>query len=217
MNSPPSRRILVGTPAYGGMVHTSYLRSLFDFLRAGIAFELTTIGNESLITRARNTILAGFHTRREFTHLLFLDADVQLPAEGLARMLDADVPVLGAAVALKAYHPDGSRIWNIGRCLGSQGRLLKVETVGTAALLLSRAATDALVEDAIATGRTYTPNVPVPTNDAAALHYDVFRTGVHRGQYLSEDYWACYRLRALGFDVCIDPAVITGHHGVIEI
>ena len=64
--------IMVGTPAYGGMVHIDYLRCLFDYTRAGIRFQLNTIGNESLITRARNAILATFHVRRELTHLLFL-------------------------------------------------------------------------------------------------------------------------------------------------
>jgi len=54
---------MVGTPAYGGMVHIDYLQRLFEYTRAGIQFQLDTIGNESLITRARNAILATFHVR----------------------------------------------------------------------------------------------------------------------------------------------------------
>jgi hypothetical protein len=71
--------IMVGTPAYGGMVHIDYVRRLFEYTRAGIQFQLDTIGNESLITRGRNAILSTFHARRELTHLLFLDADTSLP------------------------------------------------------------------------------------------------------------------------------------------
>ena len=41
---------MVGTPAYGGMVHIDYLRRLFEYQEAGIRFELDTIGNESLIS-----------------------------------------------------------------------------------------------------------------------------------------------------------------------
>jgi hypothetical protein len=59
--------IMIGTPAYGGMVHIDYVRTLFEYARAGIQFQLDTIGNESLITRARNAILATFHVRRELT------------------------------------------------------------------------------------------------------------------------------------------------------
>ena len=137
--------ILIGTPAYGGMVHIDYLRRLFEYTKAGIQFQLDTIGNESLITRARNAILATFHVRRELTHLLFLDADVSLPAAELVRMLKARAPVIGAPVALKGFDADGARMWSVGRCVGVAGSLLKVENVSTGALLLSRAACDALV------------------------------------------------------------------------
>ncbi len=209
-------RLMVGTPAYGGMVHVDYLRCLFDFMQAGIRFQMSTIGNESLITRARNSILAAFHARPELTHLLFLDADVHLPAEGLRRMLDADVPVIGAPVALKALAEDGSRMWNVGRSLGTQGILVKVEHIGTAALLLSRQAVSALVQDAINDGRTYARAATAQGDMDADVHFDVFRVGVDDGVYLSEDFWACRRLRALWFDVCVDPAVVTTHYGVMS-
>lgn len=215
--APAPAHIMVGTPAYGGMVHTDYVRSLFGLLRTGIKFQLVTIGNESLITRARNSIVAAFHARPEFTHLLFLDADVHLPPEGLVQMLAAEVPIIGAAVALKALNPDGNRIWNLGRSLGSHGALLKVENVGTAVLLLSRAAVDALVDDAVAHGRTYSRAATTQGDFDAEVHYDVFRVGVHEGIYLSEDYWACRRLHALGFGIHVDPSVITTHHGVMSV
>ncbi len=79
--------LLIGTPAYAGQVHVDYVSALLVFQRQAIPFTLMTIGNESLITRARNTIISAFHERREFTHLLFLDGDVHLPYEGLLRML----------------------------------------------------------------------------------------------------------------------------------
>jgi hypothetical protein len=209
--------VMVGTPAYGGMVHLDYVRSLFGFLRAGIQFESVAIGNESLITRARNTILAGFHRRKEFSHLLFLDADVLLSGDGLARMLAANVPVIGAPVALKGLRPDGSRVWNIGNSKGSQGPLLKVDNVGTAALLLARAAADALVDDAIAAGRAYSRPSTSQGDPETNVHYDVFQVGVHEGVYLSEDYWACRRLQALGFDIFVDPTIVTVHNGVMSL
>jgi hypothetical protein len=102
--------VMVATPAYGGMVHTDYVRSLFGFVRGRIPLELITIGNETLITRARNTILSAFHVRPEFSHLLFLDADIHLPAVDLQRMIAANVPVIGAPAALKARDAAGLRI-----------------------------------------------------------------------------------------------------------
>ena len=209
--------LLIGTPAYGSLVHTEYMRAVFGFGSAGVRFELATIGNESLITRARNTILAMFHARAEFTHLLFRDADVHLPAEDLLRMLAANVPVLGAPVALKGFDAAGNRIWNVGPSRGASGTLIQVAQVGTAALLLSRAACTALVEDAIADGRVYAPNTPSDGRFQTDVHFDVFRAGVQDGVYLSEDFWVCRRLWALGFDVLIDPSVITTHHGTMAV
>ena len=210
--------LLIGTPAYGGQVHVDYVSSLLVFQRQGIVFTLMTIGNESLITRARNTIISTFHQRREFTHLLFLDGDVHLPHEGLSRMIACGKDVVGAPVALKALSAEGARIFNIGRTIGEDGPLLLTERVGTAALLLSRKAVDALIADARGDGRVYEQHAAQAADGAShAIHYDVFRVGVVDGEYLSEDYWACHALRRLGFAIHVDPTIVTRHNGVVAI
>lgn len=209
--------LMIGTPAYGGMVHTDFASALLRYQQQRIGFALMTIGNESLITRARNTILAEFVVRTEFTHLLFLDADVHLPAEGLQRLIDAKCDVVGAAVALKGRNPDGTRIFNIGRLCGEKDSLYQVERIGTAALLLSRRAVDALVAHARSEGRIY-----ARTNEVrgialeAAIQYDVFRVGVAGEEYLSEDFWVCRELRQLGFPIHVDPTILTRHSGTME-
>jgi GT2 family glycosyltransferase len=209
--------VLIGTPAYGSMVHTDHVRSLFDFINAGIGFRYFSIGNESLITRARNSIVAAFNARPEFTHLLFLDADVYLSADSLKTMIDAQVPVIGAPVALKGFDADGNRIWNVGTCLGTAGPLFKVDHIGTAVLLLTRQAIDALIANAVAQGRIYERNTLVRGDFDADLHYDVFQVGVKNGLYLSEDFYACRQLRDLGYDIHVNPSIITTHHGIMAV
>jgi hypothetical protein len=214
MPQPPTPpRVLVGTPAYGGMVHTDFVDSVLQYSYSGVPFNLMTIGNESLITRARNTILAAFHIRKQFTHLLFLDGDVLLPAAGLKQLLSHHCDVIGAAVALKGVNPDGSRIFNFGRCIGERGSLYLTERLGTAALMLSRRAVDALIADAIAHARAYNRPSTTRGDMDAPVHYDVFRVGVVGDEYLSEDFYACYTLRKLGFDIHVDPTIVTRHHG----
>lgn len=208
-------KILIGTPAYGGMVHTDFVSSLLQFQAAGIPFALMTIGNESLITRARNAILAGFWVRPEFSHLLFIDGDVFLPVEGLRRLIAHGRDVIGAPVALKGRAADGSRIFNVGSSLGEEGPLLVNERIGTAVFMLSRRAVAALVEEAKADGRVYARPGTARGDLDAEIHYDVFRTGVVNGEYLSEDYWVCRVLRGLGFPVYVDPLVVTRHHGTM--
>ena len=96
--SVPNVNLLIGTPAYAGQVRVDYVSALLGFQRQAIPFTLMTVGNESLITRARNTITSAFHARREFTHLLFLDGDVYLPYEGVVRMLAHGRDVIAAPV-----------------------------------------------------------------------------------------------------------------------
>lgn len=209
--------IMIGTPAYGGMVHLDYLNSLLSYQQAGIGFTLASIGNESLITRARNTVLSMFWANESCSHLLFLDADVSLPADALKHMLAQQRDVIGAPVALKARNAQGARMYNIGRCLGEAGEQVLVEHIGTAALLLSRKAVGALVNQAIAQGRMYRVSQETLRGDYAAdtPMYDVFQVGVVEGGYMSEDYWVCRQLRALGFDIHVQIDVVTQHHGVM--
>lgn len=214
---PQSPYVMIGTPAYGGMVHTDFVDSILQITNLRIPFALMTIGNESLITRARNAILAAFYARSEFTHLLFLDGDVLLPAQGLQRLLAHGKDAIGAAVALKGLNPDGSRIFNFGDCIGEHGELYKVTRLGTAALLLSRRAIESLVNDAIKNARCYNRPGTSRGDFDAAVHYDVFRVGVIGDEYISEDFFACHTLRSLGFDIFVDPAIVTRHHGQLAV
>lgn len=216
MNAP-APRLLIGTPAYGGMLHSDCVSALLQYQRAGIEFALMCISNESLITRARNTIISEFHARADFSHLLFLDADVLLPPLGLRRMLASGRDVIGAAVALKGRNDAGGRIFNVGALHGEDGPHYIVERIGTAALLFSRAAVNALVEDAHRDGRVYSRGYHLRGVDLQApVQCDIFRTGVVGDEYLSEDFWVCRELRRLGFPVYLDPTIVTRHSGMME-
>ncbi|QIL73828.1 hypothetical protein G7048_25325 (plasmid) [Diaphorobacter sp. HDW4B] len=213
----PSTHLMIGTPAYGGMVHLDYLNSLLAYQQAGISYTLAGIGNESLITRARNTLLSMFWANDAYSHLLFLDADVSLPPEALKHMLAQERDVIGAPVALKGRNAQGARIFNIGRCLGEAGEQILVEHIGTAALLLSRKAVGALVKQAIQQGRVYKNSRETLRGDYAAdtPMYDVFQVGVVDDGYMSEDFWVCRQLRALGFNIHVQIDVVTQHQGVM--
>ena len=54
--------VLIGTPAYGGMIYWGQIQSVMQYLEADIPVAISGIGNESLIPRARDTILSNFTT-----------------------------------------------------------------------------------------------------------------------------------------------------------
>ena len=105
-----SINILVGTPCYGGLVNTNYLHSLLALGRRlrerNIQWELMTTTKESLITRARNGIVATFLGRPEMTHLLFIDADIGFDPEAVLRMIDFDQPLTATAYPKKGIDWD---------------------------------------------------------------------------------------------------------------
>lgn len=210
-------RLLIGTPAYGGLVHLDYVNSLLEYQKKGLDFALASLGNESLITRARNTVISYFyHHRDQFTHLLFLDADIHLPAIGLKRLLDFRKDVVGAAVPAKAYGPDGRpRLNSSGFGEQVEPHLFTTRYLATAVMLLSRDAAVALVEDARDAGRVYRNEHGYDSRESIGDMdmFDVFRVGVVDGIYLSEDYWASQELIRLGFDVHITDAVQVTHYG----
>lgn len=206
--------LFIGTPAYNGMVHIDYLNSIMEYHQKGIPVTTMTIGNESLITRGRNTVISYFHQLKQFTHLLFLDADMYLSADSLVQLLSHEKDVIGAPVALKGFDKDGNPVYNVGKVFEEEGDLMKVDRVGTAVFMLSRNAVDALIRDAEENGFTYGSNPHTRGQAADIPMYDVFQVGVFDGEYLSEDYVVCRTLRELGYDVYVDPNVKNRHNGM---
>ncbi len=211
-------RVLIGTPAYSGMVHLDYLNSLLEFQKQGLQFSLVSFGNESLITRARNSIISYFyHHRQEFTHLLFLDADIRLEAVDLKKLMDYEVDVIAAPVPLKSYAADGNPPLNCSAFNTKVAENLYTTTyAGTAVLLLSRQAVTDVVEKTKKAGRTYSFPAGQDTNEnlTGLEMYDVFQVGIVDGEYLSEDYWLCSELASVGHKVHVCDAIRIIHHGM---
>ena len=57
-------KIFIATPCYGGNLHYQYVVSLFSLTKTldklGIKYKVSFLGNESLVTRARNIMVGKF-------------------------------------------------------------------------------------------------------------------------------------------------------------
>ena len=73
-------RVHIAMPCYGGMLTESTFMSFIKWANTarqlGIDWTLETMVNESLISRARNTLTAKFLDQTESSHLFFVDADI---------------------------------------------------------------------------------------------------------------------------------------------
>jgi hypothetical protein len=105
--APARAYIMIGTPAYGGLAYVSYVQALLSSMQYlaqhNIYIEPCFLTNESLIPRGRNTIVAKFLNNKKFTHLLFIDADVNWGASSIMKLLQHDKDIIGALYPKKGY------------------------------------------------------------------------------------------------------------------
>lgn len=99
--------ILFATPCYGGLLYTSYFMSFINTIdllkKLGIKSSIKNIVNESLITRARNTCVNMFLSDEQYTHLMFIDADISWEPYHIISMLSKKRPVISGVYPKKTY------------------------------------------------------------------------------------------------------------------
>jgi len=100
--------ILLATPCYGGQMFRGYMQSVLNLQRLcdskGIKIDVLTIGNESLITRARNFYVSLMLAKKEYTHLLFVDADISFNPLNVLRMLTSGKDVVAGSYPKKGIN-----------------------------------------------------------------------------------------------------------------
>ena len=102
------KHIFIATPCYGGQLGEPYFRSMMRFAilcnKYDIKYTISTLANESLITRGRNTLNSFFMENKEATHLFFIDADIEFNPEDILRMVAYDKPIIVGAYPKKALN-----------------------------------------------------------------------------------------------------------------
>jgi hypothetical protein len=100
-------RLFISLPCYDAMVTMQTMMSVMHLTnllnQSQIEFTIDFIGNESLIPRARNNSLGRF-MKSNFTHLLFIDSDIEFPAQAVMDLLKSNKDVACCAYPRKAYN-----------------------------------------------------------------------------------------------------------------
>ena len=90
-------KLFIASPMYGGLCYGYYAQSLMTLqntLRDNkIDVAMSFLFNESLIQRARNALAHGF-LKTDFTHLMFIDADIHFNPQDVLPMILADKPII---------------------------------------------------------------------------------------------------------------------------
>jgi len=228
--------ILIATPAYGGSIKAMTVNSLLllqnELQRRGIevAYDFTSYAE---ITAVRNLITSRFVTRPEFTHLLFVDADMAFHPPSVLRLLKADKPLVGCFYPQR--RPGGDVVGFTSRITKvPEGGLVKVDSMGMGLCLIRR---DCL--ESLKARPEIARFVEHPFIDDYAEPIFGFFNGLPDGAWLSEDYAFCKRWtdlcggevwalvkedighigelvfrRDLGFDLLVPPAISKKKPGV---
>lgn len=102
--------VLMATPCYASSVTQPYSMSMFTLGSAavslGLKCSLTQVSNTSIITHGRNVIVKTFLDCPDYTHLFFIDSDIEFKAEDVIRQLLADRDLVGATYPKKGFFYD---------------------------------------------------------------------------------------------------------------
>lgn len=100
--------IAICTPMYGDTAHRTYVMSLLllvELLKEngyGVSFQV--VGNESLITRARNALIYKALKTENLVGVLFLDADQGVSPEDVLSLIESGKDLIGAIVPKKTIN-----------------------------------------------------------------------------------------------------------------
>jgi hypothetical protein len=237
-----SANILLATPCYGNMMTRNFFHSVLklkDICKSvDINVDISTIGNESLITRARNYFVSLILANPTYTHLLFIDSDITFDPLSVVRMVQSEKMLVAGAYPKK--HIDWNRASdlyktekisenvepqlydyaiNIVTDASTQtipivDGFLKVSYAATGFMLIKREVLEKMVSSF--PELKYTNDVTGYFNGSNDnLFYAFFDCIIDdkSKRYLSEDYAFCQRWLQLGGEIWVDLLCDLSHCG----
>jgi hypothetical protein len=240
-------KFFIATPCYGGQLNEPYFRSVIKMMTFfnghQIPLAFGTIANESLVTRARNVLVAYF-LASDYTHLMFIDADIEFQTEDILKLYAHKKDVVVGAYPKKGVAWDKIRsnltdpankdknlsdrdmasfgsdyainfkfVNKEAKTIAVENGLIKLHDAGTGFMMISREAILKMVK--AYPELKYNNDVNIANADLKDHFYALFDTMIDPvdRRYLSEDYTFCRRWQEIGGDVWLDPSISLNHYG----
>jgi hypothetical protein len=236
---PTPQFIVIGTPCFGGQVSTAYAFSLLQLqqecTRRGVNLGFLMQPGDSLITRARQTILTHFLSETKGTHLLFVDSDIGFQPEQVFRLLEFDADLTAAAYPVKAI--DWSMIpaavaagrtplesatlsyvveGDLSHGLAARQGFVKSRYAGTGFMMIRRAALETMIEryPELRYRSEHKANDPLEGNPWRSALFNCMIDS-ETSTYLSEDFSFCRRWTDIGGEIWVDLTSKLDHIGPV--
>jgi hypothetical protein len=222
--------LFIATPCYDGNVNSGYVLSLLALQRLLIQNRIGydfCFHSDSLISRARNNIAGRFLSQQDYSHLLFIDADICFDPATVLRYLAYDKEIIAGIYPIKKL--------NIGELRRSpidddrtaeaasyqytshirvdednmpENGFVRVEYAGGGFMMIRRQALEAMAKR--------NPELQYRddfTGAGAKTFYGFFNAMIHDGRLLPEDYSFCKRWKDMGGEIWGDVASRFDHIG----
>ena len=215
-------KIYIFTPCYDAMLTMQYTISLLNLIfylkEKNIDFLVDFLGNESLITRARNKAVGKF-LQSDCTHLFFIDADMEFRPEALGDILNFNKDVVCCTYAKKGYNwkrliysltqekesteqfesrgldYNYNLYYENGKIV-KKGDYVRLNHAPTGFMLIQRRIIERLAEK-----HRELEIITDELSSTDSVTYGLFCTEIKNKQYLSEDYAFCERVNDIGGEV----------------
>ncbi len=99
------QKILVALPCFGGMCHSQFMLAMTGVSAVSavkdykVVFQV--VDNESIINKARNTLVASFLQDESFTHIMFIDSDIDFNPLDFFKLILRDKDVVAGSYPKK--------------------------------------------------------------------------------------------------------------------
>jgi hypothetical protein len=236
-------KLFIATPCYGGMLTEAYFRSTIRLLtfcnQHQIPVAFGTIANESLVTRARNVLVAYF-LQSDFTRLMFIDADIEFQVEDVIKLIAHNKEVaVGAypkkgvnwqrireSVRLKDEGYTDQQIASFGsdyainfkflnrdtKQIAIENGLIRLHDGATGFMMIKREVIDKMIVHYPELKYNNDLNTPPELNPHFYAFFDTMIDPKDK-RYLSEDYTFSRRWQDMGGEIWLDPSISLNHYG----
>lgn len=211
--------IFFATPCYGGLITDQFFLSMFKttqtLIQHGINFRITTLRNESLISRARNILTAMF-LESNCTHLMFIDADIEWEQDAIIRMLAMDKDLIAGAYPKKTlpidYAINLKFVDEARKQVRVENGAVEVLDASTGFFLIKRNVIEKMIESYPELFYVNDSSIDPKYNKYCYSFFDTIHDP-DDNRYLSEDYTFCRRWQKIGGEIWLDPNTKLNHVG----
>ena len=212
METKPS--VMIAMPCYDSVkVNTmvAVIKVIQQLAKSGVAVGINTI-KSPLIHQARNYLTSVF-LDSDFTHLLFIDSDVEFEHEAVLRMLVAKKDVICTPYRVKSMDVN-KKIYTVeikeARRMEA-GDIMEISAGPTGIMLIHRDVFKKIIEK-IPDLKIKNSVFPKPGPDHK-YYYNFFDFKFEDGYSSGEDVSFCKLVEKVGFKLYANTASFTKHHG----